>query len=255
MVIKMNNVIIPLILTTISGLSTMLGALIIFISKKPSKKILIFSLSFASSIMLGVSITDLIPTAYSYLIKQYSIIFIVIMIVLGAIFTFLIDQYIPDNEKSKKISDNKLYKIGLFSALAICLHNIPEGIITFISSYKDITLGISLTIAIAMHNIPEGISISLPIYYSTHSKFKALLYTFISGISEPVGGLLIYLILRNYINDVVLNSILLFVGGMMSYISLIKLLPEAIKYKRYKIVFISFIIGIIVLLVNHFCFV
>lgn len=250
----MNNIALPLILTTISGLSTMIGALIIFLSKKPNKNILVFSLAFASAIMLGVSITDLIPTAYSYLIKQYSILFIALLIILGALFTFLIDQYIPDNVNSKNVSNNRLFKIGLFSALAICLHNIPEGIITFMSSYKDITLGISLTIAIALHNIPEGISISLPIYYSTNSKFKALLYTFISGISEPLGGVIIYLLLRNYINDLVLNSILLFVGGMMSYISLFKLLPEAFKYKKYRILSISFIFGIIILFINHFCF-
>lgn len=251
MVIQMKDITLPLILTTISGLSTMIGAIIIFLSKKPSNKILVFSLSFAASIMLGVSITDLIPTGYSYLIKQYSIIFIILMIILGAIFTFLIDQYIPEENNFK---NGNLYKIGLFSAIAICLHNIPEGIITFMSSYKDITLGVSLTIAIAMHNIPEGISISLPIYYSTHSKIKALLYTFISGISEPIGGLLIYILLRNYVNDVVLNSILLFVGGMMSYISLIKLLPEAFKYKKYNIISISFVFGTIILLINHFCF-
>lgn len=247
----MNNITIPLFLTTISGLSTMIGTLIIFISRKNNNKILVFSLSFAASIMLGISITDLIPTGYSYLIKQYNAIFIIIMILLGALFTFLIDQYIPEENNFNNV---KLYKIGIFSAIAICLHNIPEGIITFMSSYKDITLGISLTIAIALHNIPEGISISLPIYYSTHSKYKALLYTFISGVSEPIGGLLIYLLLKNYISDVVLNSILLFVGGMMSYISLIKLLPESIKYKKYKTMFISLIIGILVLLINHFCF-
>lgn len=252
MVIYMNNITVPLILTTISGLSTMLGSIIIFTSKKVNNTILISALSFAASIMLGVSITDLIPTGYSYLIKQYSLIFIILLILLGALFTYLIDQYIP--ESSDVTTNKKLYKIGLFSAIAICFHNIPEGIITFISSYKDITLGISLTIAIALHNIPEGISISLPIYYSTKSKIKALLYTFISGISEPIGGLLIYLIFRNYISDTILNSILLFVGGMMSYISLIKLLPEAIKYKRYRIISISFVFGILLLLINHHYF-
>ena len=138
--------------------------------------------------------------------------------------------------------------------LAICLHNIPEGIITFISSYEDLTLGISLTIAITLHNIPEGISISLPIYYSTKSKFKALLYTFISGISEPIGGLLIYIIFKNYINDFILNFILLFVAGMMSYLGLAKLLPEALKKKKYKLTILSILIGICILLINHFIF-
>lgn len=151
----MNNIGVPLLLTTISGLSTVIGTLIIFLSKKDSNKILIFSLSFAASIMLGVSITDLIPTGYTFLINHYNVIFIILMILLGIIFTYLIDQYVPDGNN---INNGKLYKIGLFSAIAICMHNIPEGIITFMSSYKDVTLGISLTIAIALHNIPEDCS-------------------------------------------------------------------------------------------------
>lgn len=246
----MNDILIPLLLTTISGLSTMIGAIIIFIKKKENTKLLVFSLSFAATIMLGISITDLIPTAYSFLIKYYSLPIIILIMLFGMSFTLLIDQYIPEN----KTNNSKLYKIGIFSMLAICLHNIPEGIITFISSCEDITLGISLTIAIALHNIPEGISISLPIYYSTKSKTKALLYTFISGISEPIGGLLIYLMFHNYINDFILNFILLFVAGMMSYLSLFKLLPESISNKKYKVTIISIIIGICILLINHFIF-
>ena len=246
----MHDITVPLILTTISGLSTMIGAIIIFMSKNKNTKILVFSLSFAATIMLGISITDLIPTAYSFLSKHYNILIIILFIILGMGFTFLIDEYIPTNNDK----NNNLYKIGIFSMLAICLHNIPEGIITFISSYENLTLGISLTIAIALHNIPEGISVSLPIYYSTNSKFKALLYTFISGISEVVGGLLIYLLFRNYINDFILNFILLFVAGMMSYLSVVKLLPEALSNKKYKLTILSILIGICILLINHFYF-
>ena len=246
----MQNIGLPLLLTTISGLSTVFGAIIIFFSKKENNKLLVFSLSFAATIMIGISFTDLIPTAYSFFNKYYNIIVILLVILLGISFTFLIDQYIPES----KNNNSKLYKIGIFSMLAICLHNIPEGIITFISSYEDITLGITLTIAIALHNIPEGISISLPIYYSTNSKSKALLYTFISGISEPIGGLLIYLIFHNYITDFVLNFILLFVAGMMSYLSLFKLLPEALKNKKYKLTISSILFGICILLINHYCF-
>ena len=228
----------------------MIGAIIIFVTKKENTKLLVFALSFASTIMIGISITDLIPTAYSFLNKHYTLPVILLVILLGIIFTFLIDKYIPETKQNT----SSLYKIGIFSMLAICLHNIPEGIITFISSYEDLTLGISLTIAITLHNIPEGISISLPIYYSTKSKFKALLYTFISGISEPIGGLIIYLLLGKYINDFILNFILLFVAGMMSYLGIVKLLPEALKNKKYKLTILSIITGICILLINHFIF-
>lgn len=242
----MDNIRIPLILTTISGLSTILGAILIFIKVKKVNNILSFSLMFSATIMLGISLTDLIPNAYSYFSRFYSIKFIILAILIGSIITFIIDEYMDYN---KKTDNNNLYKIGIFSMIAIIIHNLPEGVITFMSSYNNLTLGISLTIAIACHNIPEGISLSLPIYYSTNSKKRALLYTFISGVSEPIGGLLIFLIFKKFLNDFILNFILLIVAGMMIYLSLVKLLPEAIRQKNVKNMILAIFIGIIILLI------
>ncbi len=242
----MDNIKLPLILTTISGLSTMLGALLIFIKVKKINNILSFSLMFSATIMLGISLTDLIPNAYSFFKNFYSIKFIVLAILIGAVITFILDEYMDYNKNN---DNNNLYKIGIFSMIAIIIHNLPEGVITFMSSYNNITLGLSLTIAIACHNIPEGISLSLPIYYSTNSKKKALFYTFISGISEPIGGLLIFLIFKNFLNDFILNFILLIVAGMMSYLSIVKLIPEAIKQKNFKNMILAIFIGITILLI------
>ena len=186
-----------LILTTIAGLSTLLGTIPIFINKK--NNIIISALSFAAGVMITVSIIDLIPEAVNYIEKTImpfpTIIITSIFIVIGIIISMTIDKYI--NMKR----EGELYKIGLISMIAIIMHNIPEGIITYLSSETNIKLGISLTIAIALHNIPEGITIAIPIYYSTKSKIKAITYTLISALSEPLGALLTMLFLKKIANN------------------------------------------------------
>lgn len=135
--------------------------------------------------------------------------------------------------------------------VAIILHNIPEGIATFVATKSDINLGITLAIAIAMHNIPEGISISIPIYYATKSKKTALLYTFISAMSEPFGALLAFIFLKNFINDVLLGILFSIIAGIMLQISFCELLPSVKKYKDNKLIKITFfIIGIIFMLLK-----
>lgn len=134
--------------------------------------------------------------------------------------------------------------------LAIILHNIPEGIATFISTTKDTSLGISLATSIALHNIPEGISISIPIYYATKSKKKAIIYTLISALSEPLGALLTYLFLLPFISDTLLGILFSLIAGIMLHISLTELLPEASSYKYSKLTKTFFGIGIIFMLLK-----
>ena len=196
----MNNVFFAFVLTTLAGLSTMLGTIIIFIKKKNYQKIILSSLSFAAGVMITVSITDLIPESITLLrdnLQGLSVIIISFLgIVLGATISMIIDYYFP-NHLSESSKDTTLFKVGIISMIAIILHNIPEGIATFIATNNSIKLGISLFIAIAMHNIPEGISISVPIYYSAGSKKAAMKYTLISALSEPFGALLAFIFLRN----------------------------------------------------------
>ena len=137
--------------------------------------------------------------------------------------------------------------------LVIMMHNIPEGIATFITTTNNIKLGITLTIAIALHNIPEGISISIPIYYSTNSKLNAFLYTLISGLSEPIGAIIAYLFLAKYVDDSVLGLIYSLIAGMMINISINELYKESISYNK-KNTFIYFIIGSFIMILNHLLF-
>lgn len=240
------------LLTTIAGLSTMIGCVFILFPKK-TKKIIIASLSFASAVMLAVSFTDLIPESYRMLTMYFQffpcILILLIWMNIGIIFSFLIDKYLPDGKEQ-----SGLYRVGIISMFAIILHNIPEGMATFMASNTDIHLGISLTIAIALHNIPEGISISIPIYYATGSKKKAIWYTFISGLSELFGAIITFLFLKPFITDYLMGYLFAMIAGIMLHISLFELLPTSVKYKSRGITLIYFIIGLLFILVNHFLF-
>lgn len=242
----MNQTIYAFILTLIAGLSTLIGSFLIFI--KRNNNIIIFSLAFASGVMIFVSLFDLIPESFILLSNKYnlflSILLIAIFFCIGVIISMTINKYIPTN-------NNKLYRVGVISMLAIILHNIPEGIVTFIAINTNIKLGITLFVAIALHNIPEGISISIPIYYGTNNKKKALFYTFISGISEFIGAIITYLFLQKYINDNTTLSLLFSViGGLMIHISLYELIPTSLKYKNNKLTALAFIMGFIIMYIT-----
>ena len=136
--------------------------------------------------------------------------------------------------------------------IALMLHNIPEGIATFLSSIENPELGIKLSLAILFHNIPEGMSIAIPIYYATNNRKKAVLYTFLSGISEPIGGFVSYIFLKSIISSTLISYILIFVCGIMITISINEMLPRTLEYKQNKYLYIGIITGIIISIVNHF---
>ena len=253
----MNNIILAFIISTIAGLSTLIGTIVVFIAKNKNNNILISSLSFASGVMATLSITDLLPEGIRYISNNFYIIpaisISLISISIGGIISIIIDKLLP-NKLNSKNNNNNLYKIGIISMLAIILHNIPEGIATFITSTDNIKLGITIAIAITLHNIPEGISIAIPIYYSTNSKRKAFIYTLISGLSEPLGALIAYLFLAPFITKLFLGIIFSLIAGIMLHISLIELLPASLSYKKKKLSYLFFILGIIFVLINHFFF-
>lgn len=250
----MSNIAYSFLLTSIAGLSTLIGSFIIFLAKNKSNKLIIYSLSFASGVMITVSLTDLIPSSFSLLTHIFyffpSIIISMIFIVVGIIFSMLIDKVLPNND----YHNNNLYRVGIFSMIAIIMHNIPEGIATFITTNNNLSLGISLSIAIALHNIPEGISISMPIYYATNSRLKAIFYTFISGASEIFGAVIAYLFLSPFINDFVMGSLYAVIAGIMFYIAVYELIPNARKLNDNRINILFIIIGVLFMLINHCIF-
>lgn len=234
------------LLPLFAGLSTMIGYL--FIYKKEHNNVLISSLAFASGVMFCVSILDLIPESIKELLSVYKLFPTILLSLIGINIGFIISNFF--DKKIHFNEESKLYKIGFISMLAIIIHNIPEGIITYMTTTIDIHLGINLSMAIALHNIPEGISIAVPIYYATKNKKKAFLYTFISAISEPLGALLAHLFLSNFITSSFIGLLYSIIAGIMLFISLFELFPESLSYKKKNKTIIFFLIGIIIMYIS-----
>lgn len=251
-------------LTLFAGLGTGVGSLMSFFSKKFDPKFLAASLGFSAGVMIYVSMVEIFVKARESLegVLGESMGFMLTTvaffagIVLIAIIDKLIPEYenphemkgVPGDENSKKLHDeSRLKRMGLFSALAIAIHNFPEGLATFMAAIADPTLGVTIAIAIAIHNIPEGVAVSAPIYYATKSKKKAFWLSLLSGLAEPVGALIGFFILRSWFNDLTFGFVFAMVAGIMVYISLDELLPTAEEYGEHHIAITGLIIGMAVM--------
>lgn len=244
-----------LLISTIAGFSTLIGALVIFFNFKSDNitKFITASLSFSLSVMIGISITDLIPESTYFLLSSYGItkgiIYSFTLFLVGIILVLYLNKLIK-----KTASKNDLYKLGILNMLALIMHNFPEGIATFMSSYKDLNLGIKLAIAISFHNIPEGISIAVPIYYATRSKKEAIIKTLYSALAEPAGAILAYIFLAKYITKELISLILIFVGGVMITLAIDAILPKAKQYKRPKYLYLGLGVGVTLIIISYFFF-
>ena len=237
-----------IILSIVAGLSTLIGCIFLFFNKENKLKALSFTFVFSFIIIFFICTFDLAPSSYKYFIlsSKYPLMTTVIFISLGVYLGKCIDKIDIKNKKY----DVNLYRVGILSFIALILHNIPEGIITYVTSYNNISFGLVMCIAIAIHNIPEGIMISIPIYYSTGSKKKGFLYTLVSALSEPLGALIAYLFLSNYINDKILGIILAFVCGLMLHIIIDEVYPLIKIYndKKYRLLGLIFGIFLVIIL-------
>ncbi len=231
----------PLLLSLIAGLSTLIGGLFIFIKFKNINKFIVISLSFSISIMILISIFDLLPNSINNMTNYYGIYYGILLIILTFILGYL-TIYLISNKIN---SESSLYKIGILSMISLMLHNFPEGIAVFMSSYVNIRVGYKLFLAIILHNIPEGISIAVPLYYSGRSRGIALKYTFISGVAEPIGALLSYIFLKNYISNIMISFILIFVSGLMVSLSINEIYKEIKKYNLINYSYIGYIVGVV----------
>ena len=242
----MNSIIVSFLITTLAGLSTLFGIIPIYLKRFSEEKILPCSFLFASGVMLTISFLSLIPEAISLFCESKdlfsSILFALIFVVVGIILSIFISKKIDE-----KISSNFLYRLGIVSVIALIFHNIPEGIMTFLSSSHDLSLGVMLSFGIALHNIPEGISVAVPIYYATKSRKKAFFYTFISGFSELFGAVLAYFFLSPIITSFLLGIVLSIAAGIMIYLSIYELLPTALSYPLELCYLFFFVFGIVIM--------
>ena len=247
------NVVYSLLISSFAGISTLLGGLVVYLKFKDKNGFIAFALSFSLSVMISLSIFELLPDSFITLSSRFGLL-------VGIIFTtvmFLVGKFLVTKiNKKLALLHNKdnLYRVGLLSMIALMLHNFPEGIATFMASYNDLSAGISLGIAIMLHNIPEGISISVPIYYATGSKKRGVIYSLISGLAEPLGAILAFIVLKNYINDVTIALVLVIVAGIMITISINEMLPEVNSYNKKNISILGMIIGVLLVIVNLLLF-
>ncbi len=257
-------------LTVFAGLATGVGSFMALLSKKFNSKFLAGSLGFSAGVMIYVSLVEIFVKAKESLIAAHGIktgnIYTVLAFFFGIALIALIDKFIPSFENPHEIKnldeknlnqDNsrRLLRMGVFSAIAIAIHNFPEGLATFMSGMTDPALGVSIAVAIAIHNIPEGIAVSVPIYYATKSRGKAFWMSFFSGLAEPVGAVLGYFILRTIFNDSMFGLIFAGVAGIMVYISLDELLPTAEEYGEHHIAMGGLIAGMAVMAVSLLLFI
>lgn len=253
-------------LTVFAGLATGVGSLIALFTKKTNKKFLSIALGFSAGVMIYVSMIEIFFKALESLTSELGTTlgsWVNIISFFGGMFVItLIDKLIPSFEhhhqnhtgesvnSEKTREEKKLLRMGMFTALAVAIHNFPEGFATLISALKDPALGISIAIAIAIHNIPEGIAVSVPIYYATGNKLKAFKYSFLSGIAEPIGALVGYLVLAPFMTEVIFGIVFAAVGGIMVFISFDQLLPAAREYGDHHLSVYGTIMGMIVMAIS-----
>ena len=256
-------------LTALAGLSTGIGSAIAFFSKKDNTRFLAISLGFSAGVMIYVSMIEIFFKAQTSLQAalgtKNGAIATVCAFFAGILLIGLIDRLIPqksnphevhtlDKDRPVTQDKDKLMRTGVFTALAIAIHNFPEGLATFISALQEPSLAIPIVVAIAIHNIPEGISVSVPIYYATGDKKKAFLYSFASGLSEPIGALVGYLILLPFMNDMVYGVLFAMVAGIMVFISLDELLPAAREYGEHHLSIYGLVAGMAVMAISLLMF-
>lgn len=247
------NIGLPLLLTLLAGLSTGIGSAIAYFIRKPKIIYLSFSLGFSAGVMIYISFMELLPSAMEKAGETWSL----VAFFTGIIFIGVIDIIIPEAENphhlsipqdiSKAKEDASLMRTGLFTALAIGIHNFPEGLGTFATALTDIKLGVIIAIAVAIHNIPEGIAVSIPLFYATGNRNKAFLYSFLSGLSEPLGALLGFLILMPFLSEVFVASLLASVAGIMVYISVDEIIPTAHRTGHGHAVILGLVLGMFIM--------
>jgi ZIP family zinc transporter len=270
-----------MLLTLLAGLSTGIGGLITLFFKRTNTRFLSVSLGFSAGVMIYISFAEMLTDSKALLITKLGAktgAWVSVAAFFGGIFLIaVIDKLIPSFENpheshgrlecDQKSSENpleghsraecdqynrgkKLLRTGIVTATIIAVHNFPEGMATFVTSIHQPSLGMAVAAAIAIHNIPEGISVAIPVYCATGSRVKALWYTLVSGIGEPLGALLAYLVLMPILNDTVFGILFAAIAGIMVFISLDELLPTAREYGEHHLSIYGLIGGMIVMAVS-----
>ena len=254
----MNYIALGFLLTIIAGSATGVGGLAILLTRKTSKKFLSICLSFSAGVMLYVSFAEILLEAFEALKYDFGdgvgYLVATATFFAGILITAAIDKFVPHGDEVADLADyypdeegseviiqkdkNELKRTGVMAAIAIAIHNLPEGMIVLIAAIHDPAMGIAIALAIILHNIPEGIATAAPIYYSTGSKAKAFLFSFGTGFVQPIGALIAWFLMRNVFDDIeaVFGIAFAVVAGIMVYVAIHQLLPAARKFGKHLMV-------------------
>ncbi len=230
-------------LTLLAGLSTGFGSAVAVFAHRSNKRFLAASLGFSAGVMIYIAFLELLPTGTEMAVRsvgsQQGEWLTTAAFFSGILLTSTIDFFVPSMEnphtamlveEMENAEAHRLRRVGLITALAIGIHNFPEGIATFMAALSDPTIGVAIAIAVALHNIPEGISVAVPVYYATGSRRRAFWFSFFSGLAEPVGAVAAYLLLMPFLSEVIMGTVFAAIAGVMVFIALDTLIPNAKKY-------------------------
>lgn len=248
-----STLVFAVLLSALAGLATTIGSVIGIFVRKPSKAFMAFTLGFAAGVMIHVSFVELLGEA----VKDIGFGWAHVAFFSGMGAMFIIDMLIPHDWGAEhyegpgnKAKKRAVMRTGMLVALGIAIHNFPEGLVTFTGALKSTDLGIALAVAVGIHNIPEGMAVSVPIYAATGSRKKAFLWSFVSGLSEPLGALLGALILAPFLSKSFLGVCLAGVGGIMVFISLDELIPTAREYEREHTAIMGVVVGMVIMAIS-----
>ena len=258
----MNNVMLAFLLSLLAGLSTGIGGLITLFAKRQNTNFLSVSLGFSAGVMVYVSLVELLPEAQGLLSvglgSRNGQIAAVLSFFSGMLLAGTTDRILPADRnphevrqlETSKITNEpgkNLMRTGVITAIAITIHNFPEGIATFVSVIHDPTVALPIVLAIALHNIPEDISVAVPIYYATGNRRKALIYSLASGLAEPLGAVTAYFVLMPFLNENIYGILFAMIAGIMVFISYDELLPSAREYGEHHLSIYGMVAGMMVM--------
>lgn len=263
------NILFAFGLTLFAGLATGVGSALAFFTKQTNVKFLSVALGFSAGVMIYVSFMEIFAKGQESLIsilgERAGTFWTLIAFFGGMLLIGIIDKLVPalgNPHTIRKVEEadtvqkkSGLVRMGMLTAVAIAIHNFPEGLATFTAAVYDPRLGIPIAIAIAIHNIPEGIAVSIPIYYGTGDKKKAFFYSFLSGISEPLGAMVGFFLLGRFFNELTFGITFAMVAGIMVFISLDQLLPAAEKYGEHHLSVYGLVAGMIVMAASLLLFI
>lgn len=256
---EFKELIIPFLLTLVAGLATGIGSAIAVFMRRTNNKALSFALGLSAGVMVYVSFAELLNESQALLSVEWGVklgsIYSVLALFSGILIIGIIDRLVPSGENPHEAhhaeeidhKPKKLMRMGLMTTLAIAIHNFPEGIATFVTATESTTLGIAIAAAVAIHNIPEGIAVAIPIYFATGNRRKAFCLSLLSGVAEPAGALLAWLVLTPLLTPTLTACVLAAVAGIMIFISIDELLPAAREYGEPHTAIYGFVAGMAIM--------